>query len=492
MHQLSQNLEPGSDSVTFSVGGIASGPNAFAEGASTQAYGAASHSEGNSTIARGQASHAEGYRTKVKADSRGGHAEGIFTIVTAPGQHVQGSANVEDEDQIYAHIVGNGSDEENRSNAYALDWDGNGWFAGNVYVGSVSGIDKDEGSKKLATEEFVTNKIAEATVGQNQLSYLQFIDGQTKLPAGDNWSSIAYGSNMYVAVRMNSNRAAFSKNGKTWKEAILPAVANWSAVAYGDGKFMAIAKGTQISAYSEDGINWVETSMPREGDWSHICFDDHMFYAVGVNSTYSAYYYNSEWRSINGKYIFEDGSCAIAGVTAKNCAVAIAIGNLLVYSHDGSSWTSMGVELPSLSAGKWVDLFYNDGYLVALSSSGTCAFIDATMFPNGTLQGTIQLDQTENWKAVVANPSTYDTIFLGASKVCRHDVEGMLKYVSLPSSSLYADIVYTGDQFVAIASDSPACYSKDGVTWSNEHTAFEQGGIDITDSVISFISSKLP
>lgn len=157
-HQLSANLELGQDSVTFSVGGIASGPNAFAEGASTQAYGAASHSEGNHTIARGQASHAEGYRTKVKADSRGGHSEGIFTIATAPGQHAQGSANVEDEDQIYAHIVGNGSDEENRSNAYALDWQGNGWFAGDVYVGSTSGIDKDEGSKKLATEDLVAQK----------------------------------------------------------------------------------------------------------------------------------------------------------------------------------------------------------------------------------------------------------------------------------------------------------------------------------------------
>lgn len=157
-HHLSANLELGQDSVTFSVGGIASGSNAFAEGASTQAYGAASHSEGNNTIARGQASHAEGYRTKVKADSRGGHAEGIFTIATAPGQHAQGSANVEDEDQIYAHIVGNGSDEENRSNAYALDWQGNGWFAGDVYVGSISGIDKDEGSKKLATEDLVAQK----------------------------------------------------------------------------------------------------------------------------------------------------------------------------------------------------------------------------------------------------------------------------------------------------------------------------------------------
>ena len=34
---------------------------------------------------------------------------------------------------------------------------GDAWFAGDVYVGSTSGTNKDEGSKKLATEEYVNN-----------------------------------------------------------------------------------------------------------------------------------------------------------------------------------------------------------------------------------------------------------------------------------------------------------------------------------------------
>ena len=40
-------------------------------------------------------------------------------------------------------------------NAHTLDWDGNSWFAGDVYVHSTSGTNKDAGSKKLATEEYV-------------------------------------------------------------------------------------------------------------------------------------------------------------------------------------------------------------------------------------------------------------------------------------------------------------------------------------------------
>jgi hypothetical protein len=57
----------------------------------------------------------------------------------------------------YAHIVGNGGSEGTRSNAHTIDWHGNGWFAGDVYTGSTSGTNRDEGSKKLATEEYVEN-----------------------------------------------------------------------------------------------------------------------------------------------------------------------------------------------------------------------------------------------------------------------------------------------------------------------------------------------
>lgn len=55
----------------------------------------------------------------------------------------------------YVHIVGNGTSDTERSNAHTLDWEGNAWYSGDVYVGSTSGTNKDEGSKKLATEEYV-------------------------------------------------------------------------------------------------------------------------------------------------------------------------------------------------------------------------------------------------------------------------------------------------------------------------------------------------
>lgn len=55
----------------------------------------------------------------------------------------------------YTHIVGNGTSDTERSNAHTLDWEGNAWYSGDVYVGSTSGTNRDEGSKKLATVEEV-------------------------------------------------------------------------------------------------------------------------------------------------------------------------------------------------------------------------------------------------------------------------------------------------------------------------------------------------
>ena len=114
------------------------------------------HAEGNSTTASGAwGSHAEGNYT-VASGSFGSHAEGHYTVAASPYQHVQGKYNIEDSNNTYAHIVGNGGID--RSNAHTLDWDGNAWFSGDVYVSSTSGTNKDEGSVKLATVDEIQNR----------------------------------------------------------------------------------------------------------------------------------------------------------------------------------------------------------------------------------------------------------------------------------------------------------------------------------------------
>ena len=103
------------------------------------------------------------------------HSEGICTTAYSEGGHSQGRWNVYDEARQYAHIVGNGS-EYHWSNAHTIDWDGNAWFSGDVYVGSTSGTNKDEGSVKLATEAYVDIRVP-AWTDADEGAILQIVNG---------------------------------------------------------------------------------------------------------------------------------------------------------------------------------------------------------------------------------------------------------------------------------------------------------------------------
>lgn len=107
----------------------ASGTSSHAEGYESVASGASSHSEGFSTYAMSDYAHSEGRSTR--AASKYSHSEGIGTKASSEAGHAQGKYNIEDTEGIYADIVGNGTSQK-KSNAYTLDWSGNGWYQGTV------------------------------------------------------------------------------------------------------------------------------------------------------------------------------------------------------------------------------------------------------------------------------------------------------------------------------------------------------------------------
>lgn len=176
----------------------ASATSSHAEGQNTNASASSAHAEGSATIASGFSSHAEGYNTQ--ASGRFSHAEGNNTVAQGQGEHAGGAfnaisatiysaweagkeydvgdvviygplsyrckvANAENTfkysywseyplgSTLYSHIVGNGTANDARSNAYALTWTGDGKYAGDVYVH----VNTDSsGGTKLATVDDVT------------------------------------------------------------------------------------------------------------------------------------------------------------------------------------------------------------------------------------------------------------------------------------------------------------------------------------------------
>lgn len=159
-------IASGNYSHAEGVDTVAGGLGSHAEGGNTTASGECSHAEGSYTTASGSFSHAEGYKTAASGNYS--HIEGYETTAQGKSQHVQGEYNILDSQGsattrgTYAHIVGNGTSSTYRSNAHTLDWDGNAWFAGDVYVGSTGGKNKDDGSKKLVTVDEMNAAIAAA------------------------------------------------------------------------------------------------------------------------------------------------------------------------------------------------------------------------------------------------------------------------------------------------------------------------------------------
>ena len=179
----------------------ATGMEAHAEGALTQASGNRAHAEGHHTSALGEHSHAEGLFTSAKATNS--HAEGVYTTATGDhshaeglsakatghtahaegnnteaagtNQHVQGKYNVVDTEGKYAHIVGNGTDDEHRSNAHTVDWNGNGWFAGKVSQEGTPTEDED-----LATKKYVDD--INLSAGSGTKSIQQATNGNATIP----------------------------------------------------------------------------------------------------------------------------------------------------------------------------------------------------------------------------------------------------------------------------------------------------------------------
>lgn len=159
IRQTSSSVE-GSDytigryASAFGSGSKSSGDASHAEGANTTASNTASHAEGRSTTASGQASHAEGYLSQAtvsyahaegrdtRANGLASHAEGEYTSADGRAQHVFGQYNIADIPSAYnvrgeyVEIVGNGTDDNTRSNARTLDWNGNEVLAGKLTVGA--------------------------------------------------------------------------------------------------------------------------------------------------------------------------------------------------------------------------------------------------------------------------------------------------------------------------------------------------------------------
>jgi hypothetical protein len=359
----------------------AGGEASHAEGSATRAEGDWSHAEGFYTVASGEYSHAEGCcivnadGTVAMASNAAGvashaegvswatgdasHAEGFGTIAAGMYQHAQGTFNIEDTAEEYAHIVGNGYattdqlDDVVRSNAHTLDWNGTAWFAGDVFVGSTSGTHKDNGSKRLATEDFVTAAVAAGgggsgsgsggTVSGNCLPLSGgTMTGEIKLGQGDG-KGIQIGKNGYI----NATTADGSNTAAT-----ICGVANASRCIIGHSAFTLKTRGyTTRPLYNEKDLALL-TDVPTTYAASS---------AKGGAAT-SANKLNTDAGNTYTPVYFANG-------------IPVACRELVGENVEGKSYT---INDENVTAGQWAEVFNGSSTAAGASSHAEGYFTTAS------------------------------------------------------------------------------------------------------------------
>lgn len=176
-------------------GVVAGGNNSFSMGSNTLALGVNSFAIGAASC----------------ANDAGSYAEGSGTIASGTNNHVQGKFNIENTGinaftnphGTYAHIVGNGTATDARSNAHTLAWDGTAWFQGDVYTGSSSGTNKDSGSIRLARINELPGAASASAAGIVKIgSNISVSSGTISVPAASD--TVAGVTIVYPAAKCTS------------------------------------------------------------------------------------------------------------------------------------------------------------------------------------------------------------------------------------------------------------------------------------------------
>lgn len=472
----------------------ATNDGSHAEGYETKASGRYSHAEGYITTASGDYSHAEGHYTTASKDYS--HAEGRYTDAYSEYQHVQGKYNISDADNVYAHIVGNGTSPtlSGRSNAHTLDWDGNAWFAGDVYVGSTSGTNKDEGSVKLATIQDIDKSIT-----------LQ--DVEIKLPLSSRWMSICYGDDKFVAVG-NNRKAAYSIDGFIWHQTDMPSYQRWMKVVYGNGKFVALSY-LKI-AYSTDGITWNEVAAPSKTSgnhsWSDLAYGNGVFVITAKTSTYSDptsdYAYSTDginWTKSNLPVAQSYPFIAYGNGKFITCSGGAISSSRIYYSEDGINWSYTTVDntisargisyvgdkfIITTSGAPLEHVYSTDGITWNEMSIGLnlSFYLPAFGYGNGMY-------------VAVITQTTYKNIHYNG--IAFYSSDGITWTQTTMPFICSGDVAYGNGKFIALhnyldqydVSTDTIMYSEDGINWKSEMPQLQTiGGEDVTADTLAALN----
>lgn len=277
----------------------------------------------------------------------------------------------------------------------------------------------------LGWEHFVCGTTLESSLDATTYYYIEprvsftspgFSTVASTLPSSRQWSSVASGNGIIVAVALDYNYAATSVNGTTWATtSTLPTTALWTKVKFVGDRFMAFATGGQ-AAYSTNGTSWFSMTMPTTAEWRDVAYGAGEWVAIanggtkaafstnGVNWTSSTLPEGADWNSVEfGKNKFvatalSDSSVAGAGTAVKTPGV--------------NTWTTGGALLQGS-----ISLAFGNNRFVAIAGGYGGANEVSISFNDGTTWTEATLPASQNWQKVVYGNGIFMAIASGYASV---------------------------------------------------------------------------
>ncbi len=268
---------------------------------------------------------------------------------------------------------------------------------------------------------------------------------------------MTYGGGIFVAVAkygVAGSRVMTSPDGITWTARNAAADILWNSVTYGNGLFVAVGSSGNINSVmtSPDGINWTLREQSTSAiwrSWESVTYGEGLFVAVSSNAA----------------------------------ALDIGIGDHVMTSPDGVTWTSRGT--PSQN---WMAVTYGDGQFVAVGIVGSGKRVMTS--PDGITWTSRTSAADKQWQSV-----TYGNgLFVAVANYAPSSGSGGLVMTS-PDGITWTSRNATGDHgwfsvtfgdglFVAVSyspgTGNQVMTSPDGVNWTSRTSAADNSWTSVT------------
>lgn len=299
---------------------------------------------------------------------------------------------------------------------------GNNVFKNWTENGSIVSTDKKYSLKVTGNRTLVGN------FGSGYVSGVDWLEA--KLPSSGNWSGVAYGGGIFVAVQNGGNTAAYSYNGKDWYPAEIPA-GNYSFVGYGDSAFVAYPgnAATDHVAISSDGISWTE-------------------------------------RKINASFTFS----GVTGAARYNNMTAAVHGNANAISYSGNLADWYRTVVIANGGGDFPGIVYGNGKFVTIANPSGSNYTTAFTSTDGTTWEDTSIPSFNNVRGIAYGGGTYVFVTYDGNRV--HSSDGKAWQGTGATGKRWNCAAYGDGKFVVLATGNSgsdaASYSADGgINWTD-------------------------